>query len=229
MADLASLTDSSQPQPTAAQAPIVGNNDNTGMAERIYNRLLGLNGEERYQTWPEKLIKDALTPSPEWSVDQTTGDVHTSPQMIKQGVAASALGGTGGLAGVGEGADAALGSAPFLRPALKYQGKIYKAPGRIDETNIGTDNVPGHSDAIPDTLYPEFQKQAMSGQDISNFNFGYMNHKGQFISREDALKYAIDNGMVDPQAAKYGTLTSTMFSNPGVAGIPIENKFQEQK
>jgi hypothetical protein len=64
----------------------------------------------------------------------------------------------------------------------------------------------------------------MSGEDLSNFNFGFMNHKGQFLSREDALKYAIDQGMIHPnsEAARAGTLTSTMqlladSSKPGTA------------
>ena len=67
-----------------------------------------------------------------------------------------------------------------------------------------------HSDAIPQSLLPEFTRQAMSGKDISNFNFGFMNHKGQFLNRKDALKYAVDQGLMSPHDAKFGALTSTM-------------------
>lgn len=101
----------------------------------VIDKLLGLGGQERYQLWPEKVVREALTAphdilsgaTPQYEVDPNTGDVHTSPQMIAGAQAVSALAGSGGLAGVEKGAGEALGSAPFLRPALKYEGKIYKA------------------------------------------------------------------------------------------------------
>lgn len=106
------------------------------------------------------------------------------------------LGGPGGL-----------GAGPSLRPALKYMDKIYKAkPGQQ------------HLDALPPDLLNTFQKQALSGEDISNFNFGFMNHKGHFMSREDALKYAIDNGILDPNDAKFKTLVTTMLNQSGGEG-----------
>lgn len=111
-------------------------------------------------------------------------------------------------------------SMPMLRPALKYEGKIYKAPMTPDA---------GHIDAIPQSLYPTFQKQAMSGEDISNFNFGFINHKGQFISREAALQYAIEHGMVDPSAAQQGALTSTLLADSSKPGAAIEAVAQSQK
>lgn len=112
------------------------------------------------------------------------------------------LGGPGGIA-----KEVVLGAGPSLRPALKYMDKIYKAkPGEQ------------HLDAIPKELQDIFQKQALSGEDISNFNFGFINHKGQFLQREDALKYAIDNGILDPQDAKYGTLVTTMLNKSGGEG-----------
>src|SRR5229473_3439005 len=74
----------------------------------------------------------------------------TSQDLIAPALDMSALAGTGGLAGVGEGAGAAtLGTGPFLRPALKYEGKIYKAP-------MGGE----HMDAVPPSLRNEFTKQA---------------------------------------------------------------------
>lgn len=107
----------------------------------------------------------------------------------------------------GAGGKATLGAGPSLRPALKYMDKIYKAkPGEQ------------HLDAIPAELRATFEKQALSGEDISNFNFGFINHKGHFLQREDALKYAIDHGILDPNDAKYGTLVTTMLNQSGGEG-----------
>lgn len=107
----------------------------------------------------------------------------------------------------GVGGKATLGAGPMLRPALKYQEKIYKAKEGQQ-----------HLDALPPELQDTFQKMAMSGEDISHFNFGFINHKGHFLQREDALKYAIDNGLLDPQDAKYGTLVTTMLNKSGGEG-----------
>ena len=122
----------------------------------------------------------------------------------------SALAGTGGLAG----ADATLGATPFLRPGLKYVGKIYKANKSLAEGGEHLDAIPAHLDDL-------FRQQAMSGEDISNFNFGFMNHKGQFLDREKALDYAIKEGLIDPQAGKFGALTSTMMADSSKPGTAI--------
>ena len=171
--------------------------------------------EKRYQLWPEKLVRDALdAPNaamtgrmPMWQV--VDGELHTSPEAVKAGLDVSALAGTGGLGGVTEGT---LGATPFLRPALKYKEKIYKAP-------------PGgqHLDALPAELAPEFQRMAMSGEDISHYNFGFMNHKGHFLDREAALKYAIDEGLMSPHDAKFGALTSTMFADSSKEASAIKS------
>ena len=109
------------------------------------------------------------------------------------------------------GGEVVLGATPSLRPALKYKDKLYKGkPGQE------------HMDVIPNSLYPEFQQMAMKGEDISHYNFGFVNDKGHFLSREDALKYGIDNGLIDPQAGKYGALTSTLFSDSSKPGVAIE-------
>jgi hypothetical protein len=107
----------------------------------------------------------------------------------------------------GAGGKATLGAGPSLRPALKYGDKVYKAKAGEQ-----------HLDAIPKELQDTFQKQALSGEDISNFNFGFINHKGHFLQREDALKYAIDHGILDPNDAKYGALVTTMLNKSGGEG-----------
>lgn len=63
----------------------------------------------------------------------------------------------------------------------------------------------------------------MSGEDISNFNFGFMNHKGQFLDREKALKYAIDEGLMSPHDAKYGALTSTLMADSSKPAVAINS------
>ncbi len=184
--------------------------ERSGIGKAI-DRLLGLGGEERYQLWPERVLREGIS-APH---DVMSSKVPlTSEDLIAPAMSMSALAGSGGFAGVGEEAGlATLGSTPFLHPALKYNGKIHKGP-------IGGELY----DAIPKELHQTFQQQAMSGEDLSNFNFGFMNHKGQFLSREDALKYAIDQGLIHPnsEAARSGTLTSTMqlmadSSKPGTA------------
>ena len=175
-----------------------------------------LSGEERYQLWPEKVVRSALSALPEaasgnlptFITDPNTGETIANPEVISRTLDMASLGGAGGLTA---GAEGTLGSAPFLRPALKYGDKIYKAPAGGE-----------HLDALPAHLADEFHKQAMSGEDISNFNFGFMNHKGQFLDREKALDYAIKEGLIDQHAGKYGALTSTLLADSSKLGTAIE-------
>jgi hypothetical protein len=198
------------------------------------NQLFGTGGEERYQLWPEKVVREALSVPhdvktgalPTTSIDPETGEVVTSPQLIAGAQAMSALAGTGGLAGTGEGVGAALGAGPMLRPALKFEGKIYKAPIKDAENPLGFGAE--HSDAIPAHLADDFYKKAMSGEDINHYDFGFINHKGQFLKREDALDYGIKEGLIDPQNAKYGTLTSTMLADSSKPGAAIESLAKTQ-
>jgi hypothetical protein len=228
MPSLADLTDYAPEQGVAPEADgvrrvyITGETGNSpeavkpSLVQSITDKLLGLNGQERYQLWPEKVVREGLSAAgdalagqtPQWKVDPVTGDVHTSPQMIEGAQAMSALAGSGGLAGT---TDATLGSAPFLRPALKYKDRLYK--GKEGQA---------HQDVIPDALYPEFQKLAMTGDDISHYNFGFHNDKGQFLSREKALEYGINTGLIDPAAGKYGALTSTLLADSSKPGTAIE-------
>lgn len=188
------------------------------------------NVHPRFQTWPEKVVRsgvslahDAMTGEvPQWSIDPKTGDYHTSPEMVERAQDMAGLAGSGGLGGVGgSAADMTLGSAPFLRPALKYEGKIYKAP-------MGGQ----HLDALPLEVRNTYMRQALNGDDISNFDFGFMNHKGQFLNREAALDYAVEQGLVDPATARQGALTTDNLlmsdtSQPGaaVAGLARAEPF----
>jgi len=200
-----------------ANLGMAGVEDKSGQSEHpLLKQLFGLGGESRVQLWPERMVRAGVTAAgnvmsgqtPQWAVDPETGDVHTSPQMIEAGLDTAALAGTGGLAGTTE---ATLGSGPFLRPALKHNGKIYK--GKEGQQ---------HLDVLPKELEADFNQKAMTGEDISHYNFGFMNHKGQFLNREAALDYAVKEGLVDPTAGQYGALTSTLLSDSSKPGIAIE-------
>lgn len=183
--------------------------------------LFGLGEDERYQLWPEKVVKEALTsagdiakpnPYPEGSEQWQFYEDKRQEGMVPAAMAISALAGSGGLAGTGAKAgEVALGATPFLRPALKHKDKLYKGkPGQE------------HQDIIPKELYEDFRNKAMSGEDLAEYNFGFINDKGHFLKREDALKYGIDTGIIDPHAGKFGTLTSTMFADSSKPGTAIE-------
>ena len=210
------ITGQNGDSPEAAQ-PASGS-----LVNSVLNKLFR-DDDKRYQLWPEKVVREGITAAgdvlsgktPQWQVDPVTGDVHTSPQMIEGAQAMSALAGTGGLGGV---TDATLGATPFLRPALKYKERLYK--GKEGQA---------HQDVIPDALYPEFQKMAMSGDDISHYNFGFHNDKGQFLSREAALEYGINTGIIDPAAGKFGALTSTLLADSSKPGVAIESQYDNKK
>jgi hypothetical protein len=156
--------------------------------------------EEVWPTEPEEDEEDVVTGEiPAHEIDPKTGEAHTSEEMFERAQDMSALA-TPGALGTSEGelTSAMLGATPMLRPALKYNGRIYKAP-------VGGQ----HLDVIPASVYPEFQRQAMSGEDISKFNFGFMNHEGQFMNREQAMDYAVKEGLIDPRDAGQGVLTTT--------------------
>lgn len=169
----------------------------------VLNKLFR-DDDQRYQLWPEKVVRSALTAIP----DAYSGKLPTVEDMIPRALDMASFAGTGGLGGI---TDATLGATPFLRPALKYKDKLYK--GKEGQQ---------HMDVIPEHLYPKFQDMAMKGEDISHYNFGFVNDKGQFLSREKALEYGINTGLIDPQAGKFGALTSTLMADSTKPGMAIE-------
>jgi hypothetical protein len=242
------------PTPDPAQAApsvpgfnfgMAGVDDPTGQSESpILKKLFGLGGEERYQTWPEKMVRSGASlahdmmsgetnyvpglrredvtdkPPPSGPTEDSTAlgrylnlpPVAAEPndEVIERAQDMAGLAGVGGVGGAGEEAGAALGSGPMLRPALKYNDKIYKAP-------VGGE----HLDALPPELANDFHQKALSGDDINDYQFGFLNHKGQFLNREDALDYGIREGLIDPRAGKYGALTSTLLSDSSKPGAAL--------
>lgn len=191
---------------------------------KIGNKLFGTGGEERYQLWPEKIVRSALTAIPDaysgkipmHDVDPETGELKPSEAMISRALDMASFAGVGGIGGTGAEAGVSVGASPFLRPALKYKDRLYK--GKEGQQ---------HMDVIPPNLYNEFQRMAMSGEDISHYNFGFYNDRGHFLDREAALKYGIETGLIDPQAGKFGALTSTLLADSSKPGIAIESQFKD--
>src|SRR6185503_20578149 len=112
-----------------------------------------LNDPNRYQMWPERMVRSGFTlagdvmsgDEPFYTTDETTGEQVISPRIIERSMDMAGLGGVGGIGGTGEAAGTALGAGPFLRPALKYEGRIYKAPQGGQ-----------HLDALPSHMQDEF-------------------------------------------------------------------------
>lgn len=188
--------------------------------DKILNALFR-DDEKRLQLWPEKVVREALTsagdiakpnPYPEGSEQWQFYESKRQEGMVPAAMAISALAGSGGLAGTGAKAgEVALGATPFLRPALKHKDRLYKGkPGQE------------HQDIIPKELYEDFSRKAMSGEDLAEYNFGFINDKGHFLDREKALKYGIDNGIIDPHAGKFGVLTTTLMADSSKPGVAIE-------
>jgi len=228
------ITGQNGDSPEAAQ-PASGS-----LVNSVLNKLFR-DDDKRYQLWPEKVVREGITaagdvlangalppglrredftdiPVPDKPTKDSTvlgkmlnmAPVPWQPNddIIEKAQAISAFAGTGGLGGV---TDATLGATPFLRPALKYKDRLYK--GKEGQA---------HQDVIPDALYPEFQQMAMRGDDISHYNFGFVNDKGQFLTREKALEYGVNTGLIDPSAGKYRALTSTLLADSSKPGVAIE-------
>lgn len=115
----------------------------TSRLQSVMDKLFGLHGQERYQLWPERLVRDAISAphnvmtegllppglrredftdipastEPTTAVGKALGLAPTAWQpndnAIEKAQAVSALAGTGGLAGAGNEAGVALGSGPL--------------------------------------------------------------------------------------------------------------------
>jgi hypothetical protein len=84
-----------------------------------------------------------------------------------------------------------------LRPALKHGSEIYAA------------SLNGqHLDALPEHLAATFRRQALNGEDISEYVFGFVNDGGKFLTREDATARALKAGLITSDEAASAMLTS---------------------
>jgi hypothetical protein len=68
--------------------PVTENTPEAGPS--VMDKLLGTNGQERHQLWPERMVRDAFKAVhgvstgqiPMWTVDPETGDFHTSEEGL---------------------------------------------------------------------------------------------------------------------------------------------------
>src|SRR6266568_7063044 len=74
--------------------PTVENPYSGTMLEHMINRLTGADGEDRYQAWPERMVRDALKAGHD---ALNSKEPLTSQDLIKPAMDMSALAGTGGL------------------------------------------------------------------------------------------------------------------------------------
>lgn len=161
MPKLSELTDYVAPTypeelPVAASAVAPAVPKSKSVIENIINKLIGANGEERYQLWPEKMVKDAMTaiptisqpnPYPEGSEENYWYEDQRQKAMIPAALNMSALAGTGGLAGTGKGAGVSLGIVP-VDIAKKLNFKTGKHPDilgqAVENTPAASIDADGH-------------------------------------------------------------------------------------
>lgn len=118
--DAAPQEPAAQPLPVDASAMTF--NDSTGVT--AFDKLLGVGGQERYQTWPEKMVRDAIA-APHDVLNNP--NPQTSEDLIKPAMDIASLAGGGGLAtGLPEGAIGSVGS-KLVQPAMKDAPVFYSA------------------------------------------------------------------------------------------------------
>lgn len=224
-------------------APAIGDGGELSKGTKVGNKLFGTGGEERFQTWPERMIRsgsslagDVLSgeqpmlppgvrredytdiPAPQEPTEDSTwlgkklsvapvAAQPNDPAYERAQDMAGMAGGSGLMTGA---VDGTLGSAPFLRPAVKHQGRIYKGKEGMS-----------HLETLPDDLAADLYTKTMTGDDIKHYDLGFVNEKGHFLNREQALEHGINSGLVDPSAARQGALTTQILSDSSVPGAPL--------
>lgn len=134
MPKLSELTDYTTPAETVPEK---------GVLAKVTDKLFGLNGQERYQLWPEKMVRDAVTaiptvsqpnPYPEGSEENYWFEDERQKAMIPAALNMAALAGTGGFAGTGKGG-MALGSGPIKPNLSKLDRQSLEKMG-IDDLDL---------------------------------------------------------------------------------------------
>lgn len=145
-------------------------NHHKSILQSTVDKLFGLHGEERYQLWPERLVRDAISAphdvmtegllppglrredftdipassEPTTVVGKALGlapvEWQPNDNAIDKAQAVSALAGTGGLAGVGGEAGVAVGSGPLKIPKKLYRG-VVKGQQESGAEGLGTSHL----------------------------------------------------------------------------------------
>lgn len=118
--------------------------------------------------------------------------------------------------------EAALGSgpirtvavnAPSLRPAVKYNERLYK--GTIGDNHLAL---------LPENIQQEIAKNGAENLlDAPGVTVGYVDHRGRFLDHTKAGAYALDNDLIPKEYIDYhgggfirnGGLTSSMLGRKG--------------
>lgn len=151
---------------------------------KVGNKLFGTGGEERYQTWPERMVRsgaslpgDVLSGA-EPIVDPATG--RTSERVIERAQDTAGL--AGGSALIERPGAGTLGSGPVrpampreqLFPALLKDGRVYKGLAGVEEHAALANHYFGRDlDKLPDV------------------DTGFVDHRGRFLSPDKAAEYAV--------------------------------------
>jgi hypothetical protein len=101
--------------------------------QEIYNRLTGANGQERYQTWPEQMVRSGFAlPADVYSgrLPVMMGE-HTNPELISRTQDLSGMAGGGSVAGGG--VEATLASSGKMQRA--YHGTSKPGFEKFNEPN----------------------------------------------------------------------------------------------
>lgn len=161
MPKLSELTDYAAPAETISEEK--------GTLAKVTDKLFGLNGQDRYQLWPEKMVRDALTaiptvsqpnPYPEGSESNYWFEDQRQKAMIPAALNMSALAGTGGIAGTGKGAGTSLGIVP-VDVAKKLNFKTAEHPEILKQA---AENTPAASIDADGHLVVNVIRRQMSDQ-----------------------------------------------------------------
>lgn len=234
----------------------------------ILDKLLGIGGP-RYELWPERVVRSALTAPGETlatgqlSLTDPYGRVvGTQPVMdpanrgfpsdtaIQRSQDIAAMQFSGGALAVEEGAIGATGgrlpdNPRYLLPAVKVGNKIYKGI-EGDEHNSILENLSlpqlegltgvknsqlnqmslgdwQKATGLPPDDFEYFKdsddlvKQLMVLTNKSDFEQGFVDHRGRFLGYDQAGRYAVDNGLLshDPK------LEAAVNKDPGIFHAPM--------
>lgn len=103
---------------------------------------------------------------------------------------------------------------PVLRPAVKVNGKVYAAAGT-------------HFDALSKAFWEGAGRDAA----LDGNNRGFVNHKGQFLSRKRAMAYAVENDLLDARYQGYSNAPELVaeWLKPDAMGLDPEGLGQGEK
>lgn len=187
-----------------------------GTGYPVIDKLMGLGGQERFQTWPEQMVRSGTTlpgdayagvTAPEqiqptepgfWSEEdefrQQVANKAAAENVIHRAQDTAGLMGGASMPNAEAGAVGVAGGRPpiknqgWLRPAIKFEGEVYTTPPGT--THGDTLNSLMSKKRFKDEPYEGFFDDIDAGS-------GFVTPDGKFLNREDALSYAKKNRQLD--------------------------------